>query len=137
MQTSTGDSQLLATIRAIADEFIRHVRAKNADSLVKNFYAEDCQVLPPNLPMVQGQSAVREFWQGLFGMGLSNISLEPTKVDASGDLAYEIGKYELEIQPPSGEPVRDNGKYVVVYRRQADGSLKAIADMFSSDNPVA
>jgi ketosteroid isomerase-like protein len=137
MQTAPGNTELSGMIRAIAEEFRRNVKAKDADRLVSSFYAEDCQVLPPDRPLVKGRRAVLEFWQGLLNMGLSDIGLEPTEIDASGDLAYEIGQYTLEIHPPSGEPVRDDGKYLVVYRRQADGSLKAIADMFSSNHPAA
>jgi uncharacterized protein (TIGR02246 family) len=130
---ATGSGQVASAIQALIDEFVRNFNAKNADQLVQAYYAEDAQLLPPNYPIVSGRSQIREFMHGSFQAGLSGLSLETVHVDASGDLAYRVGKYTLEIRPPTGEPMRDTGKTMEVYRRQADGSWKAVADMFSSD----
>ena len=40
----------------------------------------------------------------------------------SGDLAYGSGAYELTLSPPGSGAISDKGKYVVVYRRQPEGS---------------
>ena len=37
---------------------------------------------------------------------------------------------------PQGNPVTDRGKYVVVWKKQPDGSWKAISDIFNSDLPA-
>jgi ketosteroid isomerase-like protein len=42
----------------------------------------------------------------------------------------------MRLNPPEGEPIDDNGKYVVVYRRQPDGGYKVIADIFNSSRPA-
>ena len=39
------------------------------------------------------------------------------------------------MSPPAGDPVQDIGKYIVVYRRQANGAWQAVADIFNSDQP--
>ena len=36
-----------------------------------------------------------------------------------------------------GKQVNDTGKYVVVFRKQADGAWKVAADIFNSDLPPA
>jgi ketosteroid isomerase-like protein len=38
--------------------------------------------------------------------------------------------------PKTKKPVTDKGKYAEVYKKQADGSWKAVADMDSSDTPL-
>ncbi len=43
---------------------------------------------------------------------------------------------ELTIEG-SPEPVSDRGKYVVILRRQPDGSWPAVIDMLNSDLPLA
>ncbi len=60
--------------------------------------------------------------------------LAPTKVEASrgGDLGYSIGTYELTTYDPTGKPVTDCSKYVAVWKKQADGNWKAVADIFNS-----
>src|SRR5437899_3320745 len=39
-----------------------------------------------------------------------------------GDVAYVTGKYIMTIAPPRAQPIADTGKWLVVYRRQPDGS---------------
>jgi ketosteroid isomerase-like protein len=54
----------------------------------------------------------------------------------SGDFAYDIGTYQLTMNDPQGKPNSDRGKYMVVWKKQADGKWKAVGDMFSSDLPL-
>jgi ketosteroid isomerase-like protein len=42
----------------------------------------------------------------------------------------------MTIKTASGPEVHDEGKYLVVYRRQQDGQWRAIADIFNSDLPA-
>jgi ketosteroid isomerase-like protein len=52
-------------------------------------------------------------------------------------LGYTQGTYTLTItDPKTKKPVTDKGKYVTAYKKQADGTWKAVADMVSSDIPL-
>ncbi|MGH9863540.1 MAG: YybH family protein, partial [Candidatus Acidiferrales bacterium] len=57
-----------------------------------------------------------------------------TKVEVarSGDIAYELGTFELTGNDAKGKPQTTKGKYVVVRKKQA-GSWKAAADIFNAD----
>ena len=68
--------------------------------------------------------------------GLTSIKLDTTTVASAGDLAYGRGRYALDLTPPGGVPVQDVGKYIVVYRRQANGTWRAVSDIFNSDHPA-
>ena len=37
----------------------------------------------------------------------------------------------------SGKPMKDHGKYVEIFKKQADGTWKVVADIWNSDLPVA
>jgi ketosteroid isomerase-like protein len=65
------------------------------------------------------------------------MTFRPTSVFVakSGDVAYTYGTYDLSMTGPDGRPVTDKGKYVTVYKKQADGSWKAAVDTFNSDLP--
>lgn len=119
--------------RSFDEAFVRHATNKDAAALVAAFYAPDAQLLPPNAPLVRGSEAIRAFWQGLLDAGGADVTLDTTLVDMAGDLAYGIGQYSFTMPVASGERTRDQGKYLIVYKRQADGSWKVVADMFSSD----
>ena len=54
------------------------------------------------------------------------------EVARSGDIGYAIGTFEGVVDDA---PVK--GKYVEIWKKQADGSWKVAADMFSPDSPPA
>lgn len=118
------------------EEFVRNVNSKDVEALVSAFYAEDAELLPPNAPVMSGHVAIREFWKGMLVAGLKVFVLETKRIAESGDLAYGSGVYELTVSPPGAGTISDQGKYVVVYRRQQDGRWKAVADIFNSSRPA-
>jgi len=58
------------------------------------------------------------------------------EVARSGDLAYIMGAYTLAMKDSQGNPVNDHGKFVEVWKKQADGKWKVEADIFNSDLPA-
>jgi ketosteroid isomerase-like protein len=50
------------------------------------------------------------------------------EVAKAGDLAYEIGHYELTMSDKKGKAQTSKAAYVVVWGKQADGSWKALVD---------
>ena len=127
--SSPGIGDAAQQIRAMDVEFVQNANAGSADALVQAFYADDAQLLPPNTPKVSGKAAITEFWRGIIQAGASDVSLDTTEVSTSGDLAYGVGKYKFKM---AGAP--QEGKYVVVYRKQQNGRYKAVVDMFSSNS---
>jgi ketosteroid isomerase-like protein len=66
------------------------------------------------------------------------LSFKASKVDVakSGDLGYTQGTYKMTMtDPTTHKPVEDHGTYVTTYRKQADGSWKAVTDIASSSVP--
>jgi uncharacterized protein (TIGR02246 family) len=129
-------SDVAAAIRRLDAAFMKAANAKDTRALVAAFYAREAALLPPNHPIVEGRDNIRGFFQGLVDAGLSGIKLETIKVVSAGDAAYSRGRYVLTISPPGGPAVQDTGKFIVGFRRQADGSWRAVDDIFNSDNPA-
>lgn len=127
-----------AAIRETDMEWSQAAAAKQLDAM-PSYYAEDGSMLPPNAPIVTGREAIHTAWKQMFEMPGFSLSWQPARVEVarSGDLAYSQGTYEATTNDPKGNPVKDSGKYVVVWRKGADGSWKAVADMFNSDLPPA
>jgi ketosteroid isomerase-like protein len=99
-------------------------------------YDDSAMVLPSEMPAVAGHAAIVSFWGGMGGMfTVSNMKLTVGDVVASGDLASETGRFEMTLTPKAkgGKPVTDKGKYLVVWKKQADGSYKLFRDMWNSD----
>ena len=98
---------------------------------IADMYEEGARVLPPNSPMVQERQRIQEFWQGFINSG-AKLSLTTADVEAQGDVAIEVGTYEL-ISPDNK---RDAGKFVVVWRRHKK-DWKLAVDIWNSNMPVS
>ena len=126
-----------AAIRKLDAEWSKAAGAKDADKTV-SYYTDDAQVMPANSPVIHDKAGARAMWQGMFNMPGFSGGWKPAKVDVarSGDLAYVTGTYEMHETDASGKPKTDKGKYLEVWKKQADGSWKCVADMFSTDLPA-
>ncbi len=56
------------------------------------------------------------------------VTVTTVNVWLDGDTAYETGKYKCECKE-KGKPGRDEGRYVMIWKRQKDGSWKLYMDM--------
>jgi ketosteroid isomerase-like protein len=64
--------------------------------------------------------------------------LKTAKVEVSGDLAYSQGAYSVMFtDPKTKKVVAETGRYVEVYKKQADGSWKVLQDINSPEAPAA
>src|SRR5690348_13507136 len=58
-------------------------------------YTADAQLLPAHNDVVEGTSAITEFWRSVIGMGIAEVRLETAEVEGRGDMAAEVGRYVL------------------------------------------
>lgn len=123
-------------IRQLDRAFVKAVAARDARALVTAFYAADAVLMPPNAPAVKGRAGIQAFLQGLMDAGVANFTLKTSRIESAGDLAYGRGAYRFSMPGADGSMGGDAGKSIVIYRRQRDGSWKAVADMFNSDRPA-
>lgn len=121
------------TIRDLDVQWSKAASSRDLNATV-SYYADDASVLPPNGPIATTKDAIRTTWTSLVGPPDVTTSWEATKVEVarSGDLAYAIGTYKIDMKPAP-----DKGKFVEVWKKQADGKWKCVADIFNSDLPAA
>jgi ketosteroid isomerase-like protein len=76
---------------------------------------------------VDGRSAIQEAMAPAFGDSTRRLRWEPDTaiVAAAGDLAYTLGHWESV----AGDSVLGRGNYVTIWRRQSDGTWKAVVDI--------
>ncbi len=126
-----------ADVEAIRQADLAWSAAQASDGLdgVMPFYVDDAIFLPPNSPMVIGKEAIREASAAIDSPGFS-VSWKPMKIEVaqSGELGYAIGNFEGNIVDSAGNLVPVKGKYVEIWKKQADGSWKVAVDMPSTDS---
>ena len=47
------------------------------------------------------------------------------------------GTYEETMTDANGKPVKDRGKYIEIFKKQADRTWKVVADIWNSDLPAS
>ena len=111
--------------------------AKDLDKTV-SYYSDNAVVMPPNSGRATTKEAIQSALKDLLASPGSTVSWKATKVEVakSGDLACVSGIYEETTIDVSGKPVKDRGKYVKVWEKQADGKWKCGVDIWNSDLPV-
>jgi uncharacterized protein (TIGR02246 family) len=121
-------------IRKADAEWSHAAEAKDLEKTV-SFYAEDGSVLPFGAPIATGKEQVRQVWSHLMSLPGFSLTFAPTKVQVAkaGDLAYDVGTFALKLNDAQGNATTTPGKYVVVWKKQADGAWKAVADIFNTD----
>ena len=126
-----------AAIRASIREWSAAAQAKDAAKFV-SFYADDAVVMMAGAPDISGIAAIREGIGGMMqdpAFALS-FAADNVVVARSGDLAYETGAYTMSMTGPDNKPTTEQGHYVVVWRKQADGAWKVAVDAPLSDPPA-
>ena len=127
-----------AAIRKADMDWSNAAQSKQVDSWVA-FYTDDAIVLPANDKIATDKDAIRKtIGDPLAAPGFS-VKWQTAKVEVarSGDIGYSQGTYELTMNDPKGKPVSDRGKYVEIWKKQADGTWKCAVDTFNSDLPAA
>ena len=98
-----------ADVQAIKDTEVAWAKASAAKDAEKfaNYYADDGSLLLQDVPPVNGKDAIAKT---VNTMTMTN--------------------------PKSKKATTDKGKYLTVFKKQPDGTWKAVEDMISSDGPM-
>ena len=123
-------------LRDLDAQWSKAAAARNVDAAV-SYYSDDATLLAPNAPAVSDKQSIRAAWTALLGPDTS-LSWQASKVEVarSSDLAYVMGVYQMTSKDVQGKPVTDSGKFVEVWKKQADGNWKTVADIFNTDLPA-
>jgi len=109
---------------------------KGEAAAVGTLYTEDALLMPPNFEMIRGRSNTQGFWGGAIKMGVKDAILTTVELTDLGNVVHEVGNYALKIQPEGQAAFEDNGKYVVLWNKMPDGSLKLHRDIWNSSLPA-
>jgi uncharacterized protein (TIGR02246 family) len=125
-------SRAETALRKVTQDWALACNTKQLEDLVE-LYVPDAMVLRPNVPAVRGTAAIREFFFGVLDAGMSDVELDPLRVETFGEFGYEAGRCKSLIPVAMGKRREERGKYMVMLNRQANGEWKIVADSWSSD----
>jgi uncharacterized protein (TIGR02246 family) len=120
-------------IRGLTQDYCTAFNTGNFDQ-VAALYANNAVYMAPQREIAQGPKAIEARLRSLGEFGYGDLRFETQRVDSSGDMAVEIGRYTLTISMENGSSVIDRGKYVHVWRRL--GAWLMQANAWNSDLPA-
>ena len=132
--TRAADAQ---AIRDVEKSWEQAFATKDVDKIAV-VYADDASAFLPNMPVITGVPAIKAALKAMVDDKNFAITFASTKVEVakSSDLAYSQGAYSMTMtDPKTKKAVTEKGKYVTAFKKQADGSWKAAADILNGDGP--
>ena len=116
---------------AIADASRRFSAAMVAglSDEVAGFYTDDAVLLPPG-KVVRGREAIRDYFAPRKGRTQLGHEMKTEELAVDGGLAIDSGSWTSTWREGQGEPQTARERYLIVWRRQANGSWKIGWDMW-------
>ncbi|HKF47392.1 MAG TPA: SgcJ/EcaC family oxidoreductase [Terracidiphilus sp.] len=132
----THDADVKA-ISATEDQWNKDYVAKDLDKIAAH-YADDAVLMAPGTGAMTGKQAIHDGLQEMLKDPAIALQFHASNVEVakSGDWGYTQGSYTMTASDPkTHKQVNDHGSYVTTYRKEADGSWKAVADIATSAVP--
>lgn len=115
-------------IRELTQDFVTSFNTANYDQAARLF-ASDGVLMAPQYEGAYGYRSVEQLLRQMGEAGYRDLRLETTRVDHSGGMAMELGRFSITLHRPDGATILERGKYVKVWRRL--GAWLIVADCWS------
>lgn len=99
-----------------------------------SYYTDDVISIPNRSEIMVGIEMIRRANAAMiaYGIKVTRFNLTTLKAFTCDSLITEIGYYSIALKVPgSARQKGETGKYVTIWQRQADGSLKIKAELWS------
>ena len=135
----SAQNDLKEKLQKMNDESAKAQLEGDYDMLISG-YTDDAISMPSYTPMMKGKEEIKNvMMKDKDSYKMNEFALTTLEAYESGNMVYEIGKYEITMTMKGMDnPIKDEGKYLTVYQKQDDGSLKIKAEIWNTDmNPWA
>jgi len=132
---SQSSAEYKTKIEKINKEMTKYMLEGNSEKSM-SLYADDAISLPSYEPMHDGIASIRKANEEMMKSGMKITAFEPVtlKVMVNGNMITEIGTYKISMTMPGMEkPMEDHGKYLTIWEKQKDGSLKVKIETWNTD----
>ncbi len=115
-------------LRDLTQDFATSFNTGNYDQAA-GLFVSDGELMAPHYEGAHGQKAVERLLRQLGEAGYGDLRMETTRVEYSGDMAMEVGRFSVVVRKADGTIVPERGEYVKVWRRL--GVWRLMADCWS------
>ncbi len=123
-----------SAIRGLTQDFATAFNTGNYDQ-ASALFTSDGLLMAPHREEVQGPKPIELTLRKIAEGGYENLRLETLRVEESGDMAVETGRYTIAIYQVNHTTVVERGKFVHTWHRL--GIWRMAANCWNSDLPAA
>lgn len=98
---------------------------------VVSMYTEDAYLLSGQHPVLKGHKEIAGYMDTMFAAGVTRAVFTTEKVEGLGDVALEVGSYQLFGEPDANSGCLASGHYMIVWKKQHTGDWLIHRDAFS------
>jgi uncharacterized protein (TIGR02246 family) len=134
-KTAASPDSVKQAIKADEAKWNQQFKSKDTEGLVDH-YADDAFFIAPGVAGTEGSTPIRQVYADASTDPAFEIHFSSDKIDVagSGDMAYARGKFsEKYTDKKTGKVMTESGSYLTVYKKQDDGSWKAVEDFAAAD----
>jgi len=118
-------AEIRTSIESMTASMAKEMESGTFDTTMAR-YADDAIQLPNFGPMLRGKDAIKESYYQMQSMNMTmkDVAFTVTDVQVGLPFAYEVGTYKMTVILPGMPEIPDEGKYLTVWEKTADGSWK-------------
>jgi ketosteroid isomerase-like protein len=97
--------------------------------LYVSMWDEDCYKAAPGDPAITSLDALREAKaEGFKAVKYETFNIDFLEIQLAGDFGWVLGRGHGILRPAGGEPFEAEGRFITIFKKQADGSWKVYRD---------
>jgi uncharacterized protein (TIGR02246 family) len=135
---SPGTEADSAAIRQIWASYVAYAEKGDATGWL-GLWDKDGIQLPPGAaarPRPQLDTVIPAAWKARIDASTMKMVIDPQEITIAGGWAYSRGVYTQDLtNRTTGAVTRVDGKFLTIFRRQADGTWRIYRDCFNSNVP--
>jgi uncharacterized protein (TIGR02246 family) len=132
--SSSGDVKAIDDLQKQVDDAIATGDTERYVGLI----TDDAVLMPPSGPPVVGRQAIRS-WSEAIAKRFRITKYLPVNDELviAGDWAFRRATFSWTVTPTAGgDSIQDSGKFIILYKRQSDGSWRVARDIWNSNTPT-
>jgi uncharacterized protein (TIGR02246 family) len=132
-QAPSTESETVAIKKLLLKDYIEAENAGDVNAKLALF-TDDAVLMPPNETIVSGKEAIRSWQQATYDQVALQVTDSIEELKFCGDWGFARGSYSANVSLKAGGVLpQEDGKFLVIIKRQPDGIWKIACDMWSSN----
>jgi ketosteroid isomerase-like protein len=121
-EVTTMPAEDFADVSALREAFLAGWNSHDS-SAIRATISDNAIAMNDSL-IYEGAEEIADYWISSGIKVLSNIQTTSLISEAGTDIAYDGGTYTLDLTPPGGKKLKEEGNYSLIWNKQIDGKWR-------------